>query len=362
MITDKKIVYDHQMFSFQKIGGITRYFTDLITHLPEGYSSELPISWSENLYLLESGLVPLKQLPGPVSFRIKRRFYYFFNQQASRKVLRKENYDLLHPTYYDPWFLKQTRKPYVITIHDMIHEKFRDSFASFDPTSRDKRLLAEKAAHIIAVSHNTKKDIIELFDIPASRISVVHHGYDQRVEPSEQLFRNYILYVGDRKGYKNFRTFIDAISSLLQKEKELKVVCTGKPFHKQEREVLKQLGIENQVHQISASDGQLASLYKYALFFIYPSLYKGFGIPVLEAYHNHCPVCLSNTSCFPEVAAGAACYFDPLDKESILHAVEKILYDTGYANDLRRLGEKRLKEFSIEKMVTQTCNIYKQIG
>ena len=116
--------------------------------------------------------------------------------------------------------------------------------------------------------------------------------------------------------------------------------------------------IRNQLIQLSVNDSQLASLYKYALLFVYPSLYEGFGIPILEALKNRCPVCLSNAGCFPEVAGEAACYFDPHDRDSILEAVSKVVNDGGYADTLRDEGEKKVGEYSIKKMVDSTCDIY----
>ncbi len=353
-----KILYDHQMFSFQKFGGITRYFTDLIAHLPATCTFSLPLRYSENYYLEESGVIPTASIPWISSFRVKRQFYYYYNQQLSQKSIAKNDFDLFHPTYYDDYFLKRLRKPLVITIHDMIHEKFKGSFSSSDPTSRKKLKLAQAADHIIAVSRNTKHDIMELFGIPESKISIVYHGYTTRVKPAERLFENYILYVGDRKGYKNFRFFIEAVQPLLHQFPELKVVCTNQPFTAEEIRLFNRLGIGEQTHQVSVDDAQLASLYMYAELFAYPSLYEGFGLPILEAWNNGCPVCLSDTSCFPEIAGGAACYFDPADKESILHAVEKVLIDKDYSQSLKEKGKLRLQHFSITDMAENTCAIY----
>ena len=142
---------------------------------------------------------------------------------------------------------------------------------------------------------------------------------------------------------------------------DLKIVCTGQPFNRKEIALFNNWKISNQLFHVSASDEQLMSLYKYALFFVYPSLYEGFGIPILEAFKNECPVCLSNSSCFPEIAESAACYFDPLDSDSILEAVNILLTDQDYVQQLRTQGKNRLKFFSLAKMVRGTCDIYEKV-
>lgn len=356
-----RILYDYQMFSMQKFGGITRYFCDLFMHLPKDVMYELPIVYSENHYLQDSGKFNLRQISAISSFRVKRRLYYFANQIVSKKAIQSDQYDLFHPTYYSPYFCKYLNKPFVLTVHDMTHEKFREYFGKYDHTIEHKRFLIERASHIIAVSQNTKNDIVELLNIPEDKISVVYHGYEQNVSPAEPLFSNYILFVGDRKGYKNFDTFIKAITPMLRERKDLSVVCTGHPFSRGELELFARFSIESQMHHLNATDTQLASLYKYALVFVYPSLYEGFGIPILEAFQNGCPVCLSRASCFPEIGADAVAYFDPLDVDSIAETVMSVIDSKTLSDVLRQKGYVRKEQFSIEKMVKGTCEVYRRM-
>jgi glycosyltransferase involved in cell wall biosynthesis len=243
-------------------------------------------------------------------------------------------------------------------VHDFTHEKFNSSFLFYDHTAAQKLLMLHEAAHIIAVSHNTKNDIVDLCKISPDKISVVHHGYQQVQSHAPQLFDNYILYVGERRGYKNFLPFLRAIIPLLRAKPELKLVCTGKPFDKHESAAFADMHVERQLFQIFASDAQLASLYRHARLFAYPSLYEGFGIPILEAFHNNCPVAISRASCFPEIAGEAALYFDPQDPESICDSIGKLLDSESLANKLRARGQERLTLFSINKMVSETCKVY----
>jgi glycosyltransferase involved in cell wall biosynthesis len=109
---------------------------------------------------------------------------------------------------------------------------------------------------------------------------------------------------------------------------------------------------------MNADDNKLNELYSNALMFVYPSLYEGFGMPILEAFANNCPVCLSNSSCFPEIAGKAGEYFDPDNHQSILSSMEKVLYNISYAEELVQDGQNRLKMFSWSKTIQETFNSY----
>ncbi len=358
-----KILYDHQMFTMQKFGGVTRYFAELITCLPPDIEACMPQSiWSDNYYLRETVNKPVKQLGFPNNFRVKRRIYYFMNNFAAHKLARKKHYDIIHPTWYDSYILKKRKKPLVITIHDLIQERFSKDFLFYDRSIKKKHLLMTKADHIIAVSHQTKEDIINMTGISPQKISVVHHGYRSTITPAAPLADNYILYVGDRRKYKNFSTLCEAVAPILHDNNTLSLICAGNSFTDEEFNLFKKLNISTtQIRAIHATDAELMSLYHYAKAFIYPSLYEGFGIPILEAFANNCPVCLSHTSCFPEVAGDAAIYFDPQSAESMRDTIENVLYMSGEGNRLRKAGLERVKQFTIEKMVNETCNIYRAL-
>ncbi len=179
------------------------------------------------------------------------------------------------------------------------------------------------------------------------------------MENKLNLYGRYILFVGRRAGYKNFKTFAKGVSVLLNKESELKLICVGHPFDKQEIADLKALNIYNQTIALSVNEDLLNNLYAHALVFVYPSLYEGFGMPILEAFANKCPVCLSNISSLPEVAGDAAVYFDPKYEESILDAIERIIYDTELSKKFIESGMERLKNFSWVNTAEQTIQSYR---
>lgn len=361
----KKILYDNQMFTFQRFGGVTRYFADLIYNLPQNeFVAELPMRYCENHYIVETYGNEYEKFSYPKNYRIRRRLYALANDRIAKSAVKAGDYDIFHPTYYSPYFLKalkKKQKPLVLTIHDMTFERYPQDVLIYDKTIPHKRLLISEADHIIAVSENTKKDIIEKLGTDPSKISVVYHGYKPVAEPAARLFERYILYVGERKGYKNFYPWLSAIRPIFNLDPNLKVVCTGNPFSPAEVAFLNKLGIGNRILHISANDAQMASLYRHALCFVFPSHYEGFGIPILEAFANGCPVCLSDASCFPEVAGDAALYFNPNDAQSMYDTLKELLVSSSLREEMRERGLLRGKEFSIERMVEQTCDVYRKL-
>lgn len=361
----KKILYDNQMFTFQRFGGVTRYFADLMYNLPAGeFTFDIPMRYCENHYLTETYGQKYDKISFPDNYRIRRRIYQLANKHISWKAIKFNDYDIFHPTYFNPYFLKSIKrrqKPFVLTIHDMTFERYPQDVLIYDRTIPHKKRLIAEADHIIAVSENTKRDIVELLGTDPSRISVVHHGYRDIVRAAPQILDRYVLYVGERKGYKNFFPWLSAIRPIFNLDPNLKVVCTGSMFTTSELKLFKKWNIADRLVHISANDAQMASLYKYALCFVFPSHYEGFGIPILEAFANGCPVCLSNASCFPEVAGDAALFFNPGDAQSMQDTLKELLVSNALRDELRQKGLQRSKEFSLEKMVERTCDVYRKV-
>jgi glycosyltransferase involved in cell wall biosynthesis len=364
------VLYDHQIFSTQIYGGISRYFIELMKNIENdnGIKYDLSLRYSNNHYLNEYNDLKYKPFFKNFTFRGKYRLINILNKNISKKLLIKRDYDIFHPTYYDPYFLNiLNNKPLVLTIYDMIHEIYPEMFSSKDETSKRKKLLAQKATKIIAISENTKKDIIRFFNIDEKKIEVIYLA--NSINPSKSiddinidLPKKYILFVGSRSIYKNFNLFIEAISPLLIEDIELNVVCVGGGnFKEMEKEKFKKLNIINKIFQYAANDYILAYLYQKAIAFVFPSLYEGFGIPILEAFSCGCPVIASDASSLPEVAGDAAIYFNPKDKLSILDSIQQVIYKKDLRKQLLNKGYQRIKQFTWKKTAHQTKKLYEGI-
>ena len=357
------VLYDYQVFDMQRFGGISRYFCEIIERI--GIPYKIGVRYSVNYYLtngkIRTNIIPLPRF-------ICKRYHSAFNRKNFNWVydmLRERGNYVFHPTYYDPYFLDYIGKhPYVVTVHDMIHELFSELFSAEENISAQKKRVILNANRIIAISENTKKDIVELLHVNPDKIDVIYHSTSMKPFSGKKkldLPEKYLLYVGDRCCYKNFERFAKVFAKLQKEDADLFLICTGRSFKADEKKLFDELGTADKVRCIKASDKELSELYGRTSLFVYPSLYEGFGIPILEAYACHCPIALSNTSCFPEIAGEAGCYFDPYSEDSMYEAIKGILYDEEKKKELVRLGDERLKLYSWDKAAKATEDVYRKI-
>jgi len=373
-----KILFDNQIYTHQKYGGISRYYSELIKEFTKSCNKyKLPIFYSKNEYLKSLNLKYQNfQLKNNINNKYLKKliifllniFIYFgikINKYLNIKELKKQKFDIFHPTYFNPYFLKYLKnKKFVLTIYDLNYEIFPQYFKE-DKGKIAKRIkyLAKKANKIIAISKNTKNDIIKYYNIPENKIDVVYLDSSLNVNHEEvpNLPKKFILFVGNRGTYKNFNFFVESIARLLQNNNLYLIASGGGAFNLSELDLFKKLNIENKVNQISATDGQLATLYSKAHFFVFPSLSEGFGLPILEAFSCKCPVICSNTTSLPEVAGDAALYFNPEDKNDIFNKVNSLIDNNILRDELIYKGEKQLKNFSWEKTTKETIKVYESI-
>lgn len=365
-----KVLFDHQKFSTQRYGGISRYFATLIDAIAAApdVSSETSVLYCENQYL-PTLLQPLNTPFLSPFFKTKagRSMVYKLNKYHSEKAVQKADFDVFHPTYYDPYFLPYLKKPLVTTIHDMTYERMPEYFWAQDPLTAFKRRSIERADAIIAISETTKADLIAYSPaVDPGKIKVIYHGLDLdtplRLQPVSALPEHYILYVGDRSGYKNFFLFMDACCEILKQDKAIEVVLAGGgPLGIAEKEYLNRNRVAGRVWHIHATDAELNFLFAKALLFVYPSLHEGFGLPILEAFKAGCPVLLSDTPCFREIGGGAVHYFEALSKESLIAAITALIRDDHARARLVEAGSARLLDFPISRCVDQTLGLYKSL-
>ena len=341
----------------QRHGGVSRYFVEL-THAMKslvGFEAVIPSFFTDNQYLPNKRIF-LTQRP----FKGKVRIMSAINRAVSRRSLGS-SYDLFHPTYFHPYFLSRLKSPFVVTVHDMVHDLYGADYVRDDGTRSNMRVLCRRAARIIAVSQATRDDLCRLLDIPDSKVAVIHHGTNLRYAGERSLHAGrYLLYVGERGGYKNFEFFLSSVAPLVKAE-GIELVCVGSsPFAWNEKRLMDRLGVRDKVYHAQVTTaGELASLYHFASAFCFPSLHEGFGMPILEAFSCGCPVVASATPSFQEVAAGGAEYFDPKDPPSVRSSVERVVFDSEKSENLVREGRERMKLFSWERAAEATLEVYK---
>lgn len=360
-----KIAYDNQIFNLQKYGGISRYIVNLATGVSK-YKNEVKIfaGIHQNGYI--NNKLPIEVLGNKVTYPSRGQGKLTsLNNVFMNEIIARWSPDIVHKTYY--FNAKKFDSPSILTVHDMIHEIYSEQFSDTDKTIRLKRKAVEQADHIIAVSHSTKRDLINLFDVNESKITVIHHGISKETthlhlnENHIPTLPSFMLYVGQREGYKNFRKLLEGYA-LTKASSEYNIIAFGGgKFTKEEQKLITKLGLTRKVIQISGDDSLLRELYSSAMAFIYPSLYEGFGMPILEAMSNNCPVICSDTSSLPEVGGNAVIYFDPNEASSICETIDIIIGNDVRRHNLIKLGQERLNSFSWDKCSIETIKVYKKI-
>lgn len=367
-----RVLYDHQIFSYQAFGGASRYYCELMASFARAGTPafELGVAASPNAYLAAAPFYRGARTAkgGTAAFLAT----YARNELATLRAARHAH-DLLHATFYDPGVLRNVRGgKLVVTVLDMIPELFPEMFDVTSTYGRfvtkrwidGKRTLCERADAILAISEHTKRDLVAFYGLDPARITVTHLGNNltggaDAPRPGGFPAR-YVLYVGTRNTYKNFAFFIDAVAPLLDADPELGVVCVGGgPFTPDEAKRFARHA--RRVIQRSVRDDELAACYGHAAAFVFPSRYEGFGIPILEAFACGCPALLANASCFPEIAGDAALYFDPADRDSLQDALTRVLADETLRQELRAKGLARAAPFTWDRTARETLAAYEAV-
>ena len=363
-----KIIFDHQIFTQQIYGGISRYYCELAAALSVHEAQDVKIAASLHIndYLGASSELSSRnfKLPAAASaLRISQKFIGLIDTVASRLSTRLSMPDVIHETFYSSHPIINRGSRRILTVYDMINEIFSDSFPTSDRTSVQKKIAVLRADHIICISERTQQDLIERFRVSPNRTSVVHLGISSLPSPTAPPPRNtipYFLYVGSRFGYKNFTAFIRAFASSHSLTRDFRVICLGGGgFSESENDLFSRIGITpRHIEYTSGSDSVLAYLYRYASAFIYPSLYEGFGIPPLEAMSCGCPVACSNTGSIPEIVGQSAKFFDPYEVASIVSSLEAVVYNSSLRERLIRSGIHQSKLFTWKRCARETLAIY----
>ena len=217
------LLFDNQIFLAQPAGGISRLFAELYRNfkLPQsGIRVSTPFSFGDNIYAHNIGRQ--KSFFSGIQFKGKNKVKNVINKYCMTSQLQKKKYDIFHPTYYNPYFIDYIgKKPFVLTVFDMIHEIYAQTYFQKDTiTSKQKKYLVEKAKRIIAISESTKNDIIRIFKINPDIIDVVYLGCNMDFRKSIKcpvglINKKYLLFVGNRGLYKNFLMFVRSIAQLL---------------------------------------------------------------------------------------------------------------------------------------------------
>jgi glycosyltransferase involved in cell wall biosynthesis len=290
----------------------------------------------------------------------------FFDQILLPLLIKKDNLDIFFSPYIKCPFLSSA--PVVITIHDLTELAFEDYRRRMK--NRLYKFLfkasALKASHIMTVSEYSKKEIVEILKVDPAKITVNHNSIERafalpkkteisRVRELFNIHNDYILYVGNFNPHKNVGGLVRAYGMLPPDIKgNYSLVLCGKrdEYASQLEREIQKTGLEEKVIFTDFVDDELLpALYKGSSLFVLPSLYEGFGYPVLEAMHFGVPVVASDRTSIPEVVGDAGVLVDCRNPDALSSAINRVLLDENLREDLKRRGLERSRTFTIEKNV-----------
>jgi glycosyltransferase involved in cell wall biosynthesis len=345
----------------QRRGGISRYFVELIREFSEdpelGVNAELGWRWTHNHHAIKAGLgVPLT-IPGGSRGRALR--------MANRAVnIAQPEADLTHHTYYRAGYLpRRLTRPTAVTIYDMTPELFPELFPSGNPHQL-KREYVRRATVVFCISENSRRDLLRVYGSIESPIVVTHLGVGDTFVPGatrpEWCPDSYVLFVGNRGGYKDFRLVLESFAELAPEQGGISLLAVGGgSFTEDERALISRWGLGNRVIQSAASDGELPGIYAGARAFVFPSRYEGFGLPALEAMACGTPTVLADSSSLPEVGGDAALYFPPGDSSALAAQLKRLLLDPEVRRDLSIKGVARARQFTWRQTARDTARGYR---
>ena len=286
------------------------------------------------------------------------------------------------PTHYAPRF---SPVPTAISIMDLSYVHYPQLFRKGDLYQLQNwtSYSAQKARKIFTISKASKDDIIKIYGVPKDKIVITYPGIKFKTQMSKLkttvqnskllerygIEREYVLFVGTLQPRKNIVRLIEAFSRVCHPERsegsrDISLIIVGKKgwLYEEILEAPRKFGIENRIKFLDfVPNDDLPALYQNALCFVLPSLYEGFGLPVLEAMKNGCPVITSNVSSLPEAGGDAALYIDPLNVSDITAKIKMVLEDDKLRKEMIEKGKKQVSKFSWEKTAKETLKALESI-
>ena len=367
-----QVVVDGIIFELNPRGGVARIYQEILRRMGD-LEPMLQIHLLSNRRGYEIGhpsIAPLMLVPPFERLLRPRRILggvsTFAANGVKRRVTRRLNTNIWHPTYYT--WLEGWRGPQIFTVYDMLYERYEHLFNEFEDRfyRRQKRECLQRADRVLCISRTTAEDVQTYLGIKADKIRVIPLGvssaFHTLTETGDQSAQTpYFLYVGGRRRYKNFDGALLAFSRW-ERRQDVSLLVVGADFSAAERRKIAALGLSRCVRLMrDVSDLRLQALYNRAAGLIYPSLYEGFGIPLLEAAMCGCPVIASRIPSTCELLGDIPIYFDATDTDAMIDAFETGLSE-GRQSERTTRGLRKAAEFSWDKTARQTLDVYHEVA
>ncbi|NUO65607.1 MAG: glycosyltransferase family 4 protein [Gemmatimonadaceae bacterium] len=367
------MLYDFVIFRMERRGGISRYVAELARRLAgvDGVETTIFAGLHDNDFVADRQFtrgvrligrrsrsrVARSSLGGGIDYAAMRAYQYI-----------PPRHSIYHPSYYPRAIRCPRGTRLVATVYDMIHERIPE-FHRGDPTPSRKRALVDAADLILCISETTARDLTTLYGVDPARIRVTYLGAgsgEWHARPVPRLAigegRPYVLYVGRRSGYKNFRMLLEAyIASASLHRATALVAVGGGEWSSEEQGILKRAPAEARVIRTDADEAELQALYAGALALAVPSLYEGFGLPVVEAMREGCAVVANATGSLPEIVGDAGLVVPLTDPGVLADHLERVLGDDVLHGRLRDAGRARASRFDWDSTAAKTLAAYRDV-
>jgi glycosyltransferase involved in cell wall biosynthesis len=319
--------------------------------------AELGWRWTRNAHALEARLGGPLRIPGGSKGRVLR--------WANRTIeFTRSRAQLTHCTYYGARYLsRKPAFPMVVTVHDMTPELFPDLFPEGNPHQSMAQYL-KRASLVLCVSESTRRDLARVYGSIQPLTAVTYLGVSRRFVPGvprpQWCPDRYVLFLGNRGGYKDFRVAVESFAELSPKSPGTALLAVGGgPLTEGEEALISGWGLSNTVIHRDASDAELPGVLGGASAFVFPSRYEGFGLPTLEALACGTPAVLADSSSHPEVGGDAVLYFPPGDSSALADRLQRVLSDAELSGELSRKGLERAGRFTWRRTAVDTANAYR---
>ncbi len=294
-----------------------------------------------------------------------------------KKMLKKHNIDIFHGLSHEiPLGISQKGIKSVVTIHDLIFKHYPKQYKAVDNIIYNVKFkyACQNADRVVAISESTRKDIVDFYQIDPAKITVIYQSCSdqfkhrwpeskiQAIIEKYQLPDNFMLYVGSVIERKNLLNIVKAMDLLPDNlAPHLVIVGEGGSYKDKVHEFITARKMDRQVSFIKPVFEDIPALYQRASLFVYPSVYEGFGIPVIEALYSHTPVVTSNVSSLPEAGGPGALQVDPYSVEALAEAIEKGLTDENLREDMVAKGFAYVQKFDGDAAAKQMMGLYKSL-
>jgi glycosyltransferase involved in cell wall biosynthesis len=311
--------------------------------------------------------------PGAFLFRM---FPSMWRSKFMKKDIAQRRLSIFHGLSQElPLGIEKTGARSVVTVHDLIFMRYPEFYGRINAAIYKQKLInaCRSADHIVAISSQTKNDLVGLLNISPEKISVILQSCNRNFWKAQdaKLFKDvklkynlpdqYLLYVGTIEERKNL---LGIIKAMHKKKIDLPLVAIGRksePYYGKVSTYITENNVRNVIFPEKVLNEELPAIYQNAECFLYPSLYEGFGIPVLEAVVSGAPVITSRDGCFPEAGGPGSIYVNPLDHEELGDAILRVVYDTEERNKMINIGRNYSKNFTDDVIAGNYMNLYRTL-